>query len=168
MSEHRLSANARADRCDIGRLAGPSGAPEALDELVLFDRQAPAALPPALSGDARVTVLLGEIANRDEVFQLIDRDDVSVVVTKSARAESEEAAERLVGAIGVEVDDAGDDLEIEVAVPKRWNRHGSANLEIRVPRHLKVGVASGADEGLAFGDIDGLGQRHVSLGQRVA
>ena len=61
-----------------GRLIGPSGAPEAVDEIVLFDMQAPPALPAALDGDSRVTVLLGEISNRDEIFQLIDRDDVSV------------------------------------------------------------------------------------------
>ncbi len=69
-----------------GRLTGPSGAPEAIDDVVLFDMQAPPALPPAFDdpvfdgpgSEGKVTVLLGEIANRDEVFQLIDRDDVSV------------------------------------------------------------------------------------------
>ena len=59
-----------------GELTGPSGGPEPIDELVLFDMSAPPALPDALDG--RVTVLLGEISNRDEIFQLVDRDDISV------------------------------------------------------------------------------------------
>ncbi len=59
-----------------GELTGPSGGPEPIDDLVLFDMNAPPALPDALDG--RVTVLLGEISNRDEVFQLIDRDDIAV------------------------------------------------------------------------------------------
>lgn len=77
------------------------------------------------------TVLLGE-----------DRENVEVRMVKSARAESEEAAKRLVGAIGVDVDDGGGQLALEVVVPKRWNRHGSANLEIRLPRGLQVNVFS--------------------------
>lgn len=59
-----------------GELTGPSGGPEPIDELVLFDMSAPPALPDALDG--RMTVLLGEISNRDEIFQLVDRDDISV------------------------------------------------------------------------------------------
>jgi DUF4097 and DUF4098 domain-containing protein YvlB len=77
------------------------------------------------------TVVIGE-----------ERDDVSVLVTKSARAESEEAARRLLGAISLQVDDAGESLALEVNVPKRWNRHGSANLEIRVPPRLQVSLYS--------------------------
>lgn len=59
-----------------GELTGPSGGPEPIDDLVLFDMSAPPALPDALDG--RMTVLLGEISNRDEIFQLVDRDDISV------------------------------------------------------------------------------------------
>ena len=77
------------------------------------------------------TVVIGE-----------DRDDVGVFVTKHARAESEEAAQRMLGRIRVEVDDEDGALGLEVEVPKRWNRHGSANLEVRVPRDLQVGVYS--------------------------
>ena len=71
-----------------------------------------------------------------------DRADIEVRVTKTARAESEEAARKLLGLIEVDVDEGGDHLELEVGVPKRWNRHGSANLEVRVPRELRVGVFS--------------------------
>lgn len=61
---------------ETGALTGPSGEAEAIDELVLFDIEAPPALPPALDG--KVTILLGEIANRDEIFHLVDRDDIAV------------------------------------------------------------------------------------------
>jgi nucleoside-diphosphate-sugar epimerase len=60
-----------------GTLTGPSGAAEQIDELVLFDMEAPPDLPDALA-DERVTVLLGEISNRDEIFHLVDRDDIAV------------------------------------------------------------------------------------------
>jgi nucleoside-diphosphate-sugar epimerase len=59
-----------------GELTGPSGRPEAIDQLVLFDRQEPPRMPAALDGKA--VLLLGEISNRDEIFHLIDRDDISV------------------------------------------------------------------------------------------
>jgi len=77
------------------------------------------------------TVVLGE-----------DRADVHVAVAKSARAESEDAARRLVERIRVTVNEAGGGLDLEVDAPKRWNRHGSANLEIRVPRDLHAQLHS--------------------------
>jgi len=61
---------------ELGELTGPSGGPEPIDDLVLFDMNPPPALPDTLDG--RVTVLLGEISNRDEIFHLVDRDDISV------------------------------------------------------------------------------------------
>ena len=83
-----------------------------------------------------------ENANGKTVVIGEDRGDVQVHVARSARAESEDAARKLLDRIRVEVDDAGDHLGLEVDVPRRWNRHGSANLEIRVPRDLRVGVFS--------------------------
>ncbi len=59
-----------------GQLDGPSGGPEPIDEIALFDMQEPAVLPAALDG--KVTILLGEISNRDEIFHLVDRDDIAV------------------------------------------------------------------------------------------
>jgi len=94
-------------------------------------------LPRPRSGKLKVensngkTVVIGE-----------DREDLEVHVTKTARAESEEAAKKLLGRIRVDVDDEGDPMSLEVDVPKRWNRHGSANLELRIPRDLRVGVFS--------------------------
>ncbi len=64
-----------------GELTGPSGAPERIDELVLFDRAPPerqVEVPLAAALDGTVTILLGEISNRDEVAGLINRDDISV------------------------------------------------------------------------------------------
>jgi nucleoside-diphosphate-sugar epimerase len=58
-----------------GRLTGRSGAPEPIDELLLFDAAPPPAAwtPPA---DARF--LAGDIGARDQVDALIDRDDIAV------------------------------------------------------------------------------------------
>ncbi len=60
-----------------GELTTPSGRSAAIDSLLLFDMQAPEALPAGLD-DSRVAVALGEISNRDEVKALVDRDEVSV------------------------------------------------------------------------------------------
>ena len=61
---------------ELGRLMGPSGRPEPVDELLLFDVNQPAAKPAWF--DARVHVVTGEIADRDTVAGLIDRDDIGV------------------------------------------------------------------------------------------
>jgi nucleoside-diphosphate-sugar epimerase len=61
---------------EIGRLTGPSGRPEPIDELLLFDVNLPAEKP--IWFDKRVAVVTGEIADRDTVSQLIDRDDIAV------------------------------------------------------------------------------------------
>lgn len=59
-----------------GRLTGPSGAPEPVDEMVLFDIAAPSTPPAGLDG--RVRIETGQIAERDRVFALVDRDDIAV------------------------------------------------------------------------------------------
>jgi nucleoside-diphosphate-sugar epimerase len=60
----------------LGRLTGPSGKAAPVDEILLFDVVAPAARPLGL--DNRVKIVAGQIAERDQVAALIDRDDVSV------------------------------------------------------------------------------------------
>lgn len=57
-------------------LTGPSGEPEEIDSIVLFDAVTPAERPSGL--DARVEIVTGDISEREAVFALIDRDDVSV------------------------------------------------------------------------------------------
>lgn len=71
-----------------------------------------------------------------------DRDDIAVRACKSARAESTEAAAHLLEDIRVVESDLGGTLSLEVEIPKKWNRHGSVNLEVRVPRKLRVEVTA--------------------------
>jgi hypothetical protein len=72
-----------------------------------------------------------------------DRTGVEVRVAKSARAESEEEARRLVREIRVlSREDGAGDLDLEVEIPGRWNRRGRADLELRVPRDLRVQVTA--------------------------
>ncbi|MCP5368622.1 MAG: NAD-dependent epimerase/dehydratase family protein [Hyphomicrobiales bacterium] len=59
-----------------GQLTGPSGAPEAIDEMVLFDT-APAPADLSTAG-VRVRVVTGDMADRATVAGLVDRDDISV------------------------------------------------------------------------------------------
>jgi nucleoside-diphosphate-sugar epimerase len=61
---------------EAGRLTGPSGAPEEIDELLLFDRTVPEARPSGL--DERAVLSAGDIADRETVLGLIDRDDIAV------------------------------------------------------------------------------------------
>jgi len=68
------------------------------------------------------------------------RDDIEVKACKSARAESPDAATRLLDDIRVVDVETGGVLSLEVEIPRKWNRHGSVNLEIRVPDKLRVEV----------------------------
>lgn len=68
------------------------------------------------------------------------RDDIEVTCCKCARAESSEAAKRLLDEIHVVDTEMGGVLSLEVEIPRRWNRHGSVNLEIRVPDKLRIEV----------------------------
>jgi hypothetical protein len=71
-----------------------------------------------------------------------DRDDIEVIASKHARAESEEAARRMIRDIRVNAFESGGGLEIEVEIPSRWNRHGTANLDIVLPRDVAPSVTS--------------------------
>lgn len=57
-------------------LTGPSGKPEDIDSIVLFDVAVPDQRPSGL--DDRVEMIAGDISDRDTVFKLIDRDDISI------------------------------------------------------------------------------------------
>jgi nucleoside-diphosphate-sugar epimerase len=59
-----------------GSLTGPSGQQEEVDNILLFDQAVPDSLPDGL--DERVTMRAGDISDRDTVFGLVDRDDISV------------------------------------------------------------------------------------------
>ncbi len=71
-----------------------------------------------------------------------DRDDVEILATTHARAESVEAARLLLDSIRIVSDEVGGALEVEVEVPKKWNRRGSAHLEVHVPTSLQVEVTA--------------------------
>jgi hypothetical protein len=72
-----------------------------------------------------------------------DRDDLEILVNKTARAESEEQARALAEEIRVLArEDGSGDLELEVDIPGRWNRRGRVDLELRVPRDLRVQVTA--------------------------
>ena len=71
-----------------------------------------------------------------------ERDDIEVSVEKHARAESVEAAEAVLDEIDVVSDEVAGSLELDVEAPSRWQRHGSANLCVRVPRDIEVAVVA--------------------------
>jgi len=72
-----------------------------------------------------------------------DRGDIEIQLTKAARAESVEQARRLVETIRVvPSEDAAGDLNIDVEIPGRWNRRGRVDMELRIPRELKVQVTA--------------------------
>lgn len=59
-----------------GSLTGPSGEAEDIDAITLFDMAVPERRPEGL--DRRVNMVAGDISDRDTVFSLIDRDDISI------------------------------------------------------------------------------------------
>jgi nucleoside-diphosphate-sugar epimerase len=72
-----------------GELTGPSGRPEAVTELVLFDAVAP---PDELLGDARVSAVIGDITDDGLVAAIIDTSTNSIfhlaaVVSAGAEAD---------------------------------------------------------------------------------
>ncbi|MDJ0789218.1 MAG: DUF4097 family beta strand repeat-containing protein [Myxococcota bacterium] len=68
-----------------------------------------------------------------------DRDDIEIAVSKTARAESEEEAQRMLDGIRVVArEDGAGELEFEVDIPARWNRRGKADLALKVPRDVRV------------------------------
>jgi len=77
------------------------------------------------------TVIIGE-----------ERDDIEVTATKQARAECPIAAEEMVETMGVKAELVGGVLEIDVEIPRKWNRHGRVALSIRMPERVQIEVSS--------------------------
>jgi DUF4097 and DUF4098 domain-containing protein YvlB len=71
-----------------------------------------------------------------------ERDDIEVHLFKVARAESEEQARALLEGIGLLTREEGDHHLIDFDVPRSWNRRGRVDVELRVPRDLKVSVVA--------------------------
>ena len=59
-----------------GRLTGPSGQQEPIDEIVLFDVVEAAEITHGT--DIRITSVAGDISDRATVMGLVDRDDISI------------------------------------------------------------------------------------------
>lgn len=71
-----------------------------------------------------------------------DRDDVEVCLQKIARAESETAARALAEATRLIANESDGSLDLEVAIPRKWNRRGVVNMELRVPRGTRVDITA--------------------------
>lgn len=83
-----------------GTLIGPSGSPEEIDEIVLFDSH----FSPAIEQGSipHLTLLSGDLTSRDSVFAAIDRDDIAVF--HLAAMVSGECEQRFDDALAVNLD----------------------------------------------------------------
>jgi hypothetical protein len=71
-----------------------------------------------------------------------DRPDIEVTTFKTARAESAEAATSLLDEIQLVFQETGEGLSLEVEVPGKWNRRGTANLCVKLPHRMVVAVTA--------------------------
>jgi hypothetical protein len=71
-----------------------------------------------------------------------ERDEIVITAFKTARAESEAAAQKVLEDIQLVFGETPEALDLDVEVARRWNRKGAANLYIRVPRDMNIWVAA--------------------------
>lgn len=85
-----------------------------------------------------------EIANANGKTRVIgeDRPDILLRGHKNARAESEQAARTMLDAIRVRSEEVAGVLSVEAEIPRKWNRHGSIDFEVRVPRDTEVDISA--------------------------
>ncbi len=102
-------------------------------------------------------------ANGRTCVRTENRSDVEVRAIKKARAESSEEAGRLLEQIRIVGQEIGDALELDVEVPRRWNRRGYANLELRIPRGLAVDVTASNGK-VSIHGVSGRVRAHSSNG----
>jgi len=88
-------------------------------------------------GSLRIHSANGRIRVRGE-----ERTGIEIRAHKVARAESREAASDLLREIRVIHGVVAGAIEIEVDLPRRWNRRGHVHLEARVPRDTSVEVSA--------------------------
>lgn len=83
-----------------GTLTGPSGSDEEIDEIVLFDSH----FAPAIQQGSipNLTLLNGDLTDRDQVFNAVDRDDIAVF--HLAAMVSGECEQRFDDALAVNLD----------------------------------------------------------------
>ncbi|MFN0127218.1 MAG: NAD-dependent epimerase/dehydratase family protein [Verrucomicrobiales bacterium] len=94
-----------------GALTGPSGAPETIREIILFDKTFPR--PPA---DARVRQITGDISDRDQVFSVIGSEPTTSVFHLASMV-SGECEERFDDALRVNLDGGRHVFEAARALP---------------------------------------------------
>ncbi len=70
------------------------------------------------------------------------RDDIEVTATKQARAESSQAADELIDNMAVSTEIVAGVLEIEVEIPRKWNRVGRVGITVRMPNDVQIAVES--------------------------
>ena len=70
------------------------------------------------------------------------RDDVEVNLQKIARAETEAAAKALAEATRLVATESDASLDLEIAMPRKWNRRGVVNMELHVPRGTRVDITA--------------------------
>lgn len=85
-----------------GELTSPSGQIEAIDEILLFDTHFPDLVRSSFEKNPLVHQVTGDIADRAQVFPLIDRDDLSVF--HLASMVSGECEERFDDALRINLD----------------------------------------------------------------
>ncbi|MBW2271947.1 MAG: DUF4097 family beta strand repeat protein [Deltaproteobacteria bacterium] len=71
-----------------------------------------------------------------------ERENIEIRAHKSSRAESKAAAQSMIDEMKLHNRWSGDHLELDVDIPKKWNRHGRVNLSIRIPTDMRVEVTS--------------------------
>jgi DUF4097 and DUF4098 domain-containing protein YvlB len=118
---------------------GPSGLPKHLLDGIRWSDRAEAVetlhIDAPIGGAIRVRNANGRTRISGD-----DRSDIEVTAHKAARAESSQAAQEMLNEIRLVLRESPDGLELEVEVPRRSSRHGSANLCIRLPRQLQVAI----------------------------
>ena len=71
-----------------------------------------------------------------------ERSDIELLASKQARAECSNAAQELINSSTVKTEIVDGVLEIDVIIPRKWNRHGRVNLTARLPQSLDLEVTS--------------------------
>lgn len=96
-----------------------------------------------------------------------ERGDVEVRMQKVARAESTAAAETMARDIRLARSDTDFGTELEVEVPRRWNRRGHINVELRVPRATRIEVNASNGKVCIAGVQGGVRVRSSNVAVRV-
>jgi DUF4097 and DUF4098 domain-containing protein YvlB len=96
-----------------------------------------------------------------------DRADVEVRMQKVARAESTEAAQAMARDIRLARSDTDFGTELEVEVPRHWNRRGHINVELHVPRGTRIEVNASNGKVCIAGVQSGVRVRSSNVAVRV-